>query len=598
MVDAALSSAADSHLSLRRARSRRLLLVLPSLALAALTLGLSVGVLASAPHSALDWALLVPFALVMAWEGLVVWQLVLGFSTWLRGPEALSPLERRAEAVEPVATGLSRTALVIPICDEDPEAVFAYVGIARRSLARTGRVDDVDLHVLSDTRRPALAAEERRLWGALPPSPGLPPVFYRHRAVNTGRKAGNVMEMFDRTGGAYDFAVVLDADSLMSGAAIRRLIRLMEENPRLGIVQTVSYATGHETLFARIQQFAVRVYAPLALRGLDFWQGADSSYWGHNAILRVAPFRAHCRLPVLPGLPPFGGEILCHDVVEAALMARAGWDTRLLPEFDGTWEEMPTNTVDLMGRERRWCQGNLQHARILGLPGLKPASRGHILLGIGGYLTAPLWWLFLLGGALRAGFGPRGGLGLLAYGATERGPAAAGLLALAAVLILVPRVLNLVRAFGDARLRAEFGGTGRLAAGAALEQGIWLLLGPLLSLVNAGFVMWTAAGRVVPWVAQSRADRHVTLAEAWRCHFLQAAVGVILAASAWLAGGWYALWLAPTYIGLIASPLLTSALSRVDLGRLSRRLGLFVTVDDTAPAPEILELRAAATPAA
>ncbi|WP_237479578.1 glucans biosynthesis glucosyltransferase MdoH [Lichenibacterium dinghuense] len=597
MVDAALHSAADAHLSLRRARGRRLLLVLPSLALAILALALSVGVLLSAPHGALDWALLVPFALVMAWEGLMVWQLVLGFASWLRGREALTPLERRAGTVEPVATGLSRTALVVPICDEDPEAVFAYVEIARRSIARTGRVDDVDIHVLSDTRRPAVAADEHRLWAAMPAAPELPAVFYRHRATNTGRKAGNVMEMFDRTGDAYDFAVVLDADSLMSGAAIRRLIRLMEENPRVGIVQTVSYATGHETLFARIQQFAVRLYAPLALRGLDFWQGAESSYWGHNAILRVAPFRAHCRLPVLPGVPPFGGEILCHDVVEAALMARAGWDTRLLPEFDGTWEEMPTNTVDLMGRERRWCQGNLQHARILGLPGLKSASRGHILLGIGGYLTAPLWWLFVLGGAARVLLGPwlgaKGGLGLLAYGATERGPAAAGLLALAAVLILVPRVLNLVRAFGDARLRAEFGGTGRLAAGAALEQGIWLLLGPLLSLVNAGFVLWTVLGRVVPWVAQSRADRHVTLAEAWRCHSTQVMVGVALAVSAWAAGGWYALWLAPSYVGLIVSPVLTSALSRVDLGRLSHRAGLFVTVDDTAPAPEILELRAA-----
>ena len=593
MVDAALSSAAGSPHARRRARSRRLLLVLPSLALAALSLALSVGVLASAPHSALDWALLVPFSLVMAWEGLVVWQLILGFAAWMQGPQALSPLERRAASVEPVATGLSRTALVIPICDEDPEAVFASVEIARRSLARTGRVGDVDVHVLSDTRRSAVAAGERRLWETLPRASDLPTVFYRHRAINTGRKAGNVMELFDRTGDAYDFAVVLDADSLMSGAAIRKLIRLMEENPWLGIVQTVSYATGHDTLFARIQQFAVRVYAPLALRGLDFWQGADSSYWGHNAILRVAPFRAHCRLPVLPGEPPFGGEILCHDVVEAALMARAGWDTRLLPEFDGTWEEMPTNTVDLMGRERRWCQGNLQHGRLLGLRGLKPASRGHILLGIGGYLTAPLWWLFLLGGVLRVMTGPKDGLGLLAYGATERGPAAAGLLALAAVLILAPRVLNLLRAFADARLRAEFGGTGRLALGAALEQGIWLLLGPLLSLVNAGFVLWTVLGRVVPWVAQSRADRHVTLAEAWRCHALQAALGVALAVSAWAAGGWYALWLAPTYLGLIISPVLTSALSRTDLGRLSRRLGLFVTVDDTAPAPELIELRAA-----
>ncbi len=599
MVDATYSDAAASPSPLRHARARRLILILPSVALAILALALSVGVLASAPHSPLDWALLVPFELVMAWECLIVWQLILGFAVWLRGPEALSPLERRARSVEPVATGLSRTALVIPICDEEPAAVFACVEVALRSLARTGRVHDVDVHVLSDTRRAAVAAEEERLWAALPASGGLPRVFYRHRADNAGRKAGNVMEFLDRAGDGYDFAVVLDADSLMSGDAIRRLIRLMEENARVGLIQTVSYATGHETLFARVQQFAVRLYAPLALRGLDYWQGTEGSYWGHNAILRVAPFKAHCRLPVLPGRPPFGGEILCHDIVEAALMARAGWETRLLPEFDGTWEEMPTNTVDLMGRERRWCQGNLQHALVLGLPGLKPGSRGHILLGIGGYLTAPLWWLFIVGGALRVLFGPGGGLGLLAYGATEQGPAAAGLLAMGAALILMPRVLNLARALGDARLRAEFGGMGRLGAGALVEQGVWLLLGPLLSLVNSGFVLRTLCGRVVPWVAQSRADRHVTLAEAWRCHAPQVAVGAVLLASAAVAGGPYALWLAPTCLGLLLSPMLTSALSRTDLGRLSRRLGLFLTVDDTAPPPEILELRAAcaATPA-
>ncbi|WP_204277462.1 glycosyltransferase, partial [Escherichia coli] len=67
-------------------------------------------------------------------------------------------------------------------------------------------------------------------------------------------------------GAEYDFMIVLDADSLMTGAAMRRLVRLMEESPRVGLIQTVSYAAGRDTLFARIQQFAVRLYAPLALR--------------------------------------------------------------------------------------------------------------------------------------------------------------------------------------------------------------------------------------------------------------------------------------------------------------------------------------------
>ena len=279
---------------------RRLIVVLPSLALALALVITAVAVLASAPRPAVDWVLLVPFALVMTWECFIVWQLVLGFIICLQGQEGETKLERRAAALEPIATGRSRTALLVPIHEEDPTAVFNKVKIVLRSIARLGPDDDIDLHVLSDTRTEGVAKGERAEWERLDDDmPGR--CFYRRRLVNTGRKAGNIAEFLDRRGSGYDFAIVLDADSLMSGSAIRRLIRLMEENARIGLIQTVSYATGRETLFARIQQFAVRLYAPLSLRGLEFWQGPEGSYWGHNAIFRIAPFRQHCRLPVLAG---------------------------------------------------------------------------------------------------------------------------------------------------------------------------------------------------------------------------------------------------------------------------------------------------------
>lgn len=571
--------------------TRRLLAVLPSALLAVSLFGSAVAVLARAPRPLIDWAMLVPFALVMMWECFIVWQLVLGFAVWLRGAEGLTPLERRAAALDPIPTGRSRTALLMPIYEEEPEAVFDRVRIMLRSLARLGPCDDVDLHILSDTRDDATAAAEARLWDALDAeAPGR--TAYRRRAVNAGRKAGNIGEFLDRRGQDYDHAVVLDADSLMSGAAIRRLIRLMEEHPRIGLIQTVSYATGRDTLFARIQQFAVRLYAPLSLRGLEFWQGPEGSYWGHNAIFRVAPFHQHCRLPVLSGRPPFGGEILCHDVVEAALLARAGWETHLLPEFEGTWEEMPTNALDLLAREQRWCQGNLQHIGVVGLPGLKAASRTHLALGIGGYLVAPLWCGFLALGALRVLAMPEGqGYGVLAYGLTEPGFAGALLFALSAALILLPRVLNLARALGDGEVRRGFGGTLRLLCGAVLEQALWLLLGPMLLWVTAGFVARAFAGGAVGWASQSRDERHVPVLDAVRRHALQVALGCAFALAAARGGGWLAAWLAPTALGLVVSPLLTALSSRRDLGQLSRRWGLFLTVDDVTPAPEILEFR-------
>ena len=573
--------------------TRRLLAILPSVGLALVLGSLAVAVLARAPRPAIDWVILVPFALVMMWECFIVWQLVLGFAVWLRGADGRTLLERRAAALEPVATGRSRTALLMPIYEEEPGAVFDRVGIMLRSLARLGPCDDIDLHVLSDTRGDETAAAERRLWEALDAAaPGT--TSYRRRPVNAGRKAGNIAEFLDRHGKDYDFAVVLDADSLMSGAAIRKLIRLMEEHPAVGLIQTVSYATGRDTLFARIQQFAVRLYAPLSLRGLEFWQGPEGSYWGHNAIFRVAPFHQHCRLPVLPGRPPFGGEILCHDVVEAALLTRAGWETHLLPEFDGTWEEMPTNAVDLLEREQRWCQGNLQHIGVLGLPGLKAASRWHLALGIGGYLVAPLWCGLLVLGALRVLLLPQGeGYGILAYGLTEPGLAAAGLAALSSALILLPRLLNLVRALGDGTTRRSFGGAARLLGGVVIEQAMWLLLGPMLLWVTAGFVARIVAGRAVGWGSQARGERTVRVADALRRHALLVALGCALAVAALWGGGWLALWMGCTALGLIVSPLLTAVSSRRDLGRLSRRWGLFLTVDDVLPAPEIVEFQAA-----
>ncbi|TXM87142.1 glucans biosynthesis glucosyltransferase MdoH, partial [Methylobacterium sp. WL116] len=356
---------------------------------------------------------LVLFAVVMTWQSFVAWQYLYGLIAAGLGARAKSALERRSETVPAQASGLSRTAAVVAIHAEDPVAVFAALRVMARSLARDAARDgardeslggDIDLFVLSDTRDGAIAAVEEHEFARIQAwretaGPGIPRIRYRRRTENIGRKAGNIAEFTRTYGDQYDFMIVLDADSLMTGATMRRLARLMEESPATGLIQTVSYAAGRDTLFARIQQFAVRLYAPLALRCLETWQGPDGSYWGHNAILRVAAFADHAQLPVLPGRAPLGGEILCHDIVEGGMLARAGWEVRLLPEMGGTWEEMPTNLVDLLGRERRWCQGNMQHLRVLPWPGLRAASRWHLAVGIVSYGVLPLWIAYLVAGA-------------------------------------------------------------------------------------------------------------------------------------------------------------------------------------------------------
>jgi membrane glycosyltransferase len=583
----------------RALRGRRLALAVPSLVTAG---GLAALACLAYPAgvSPLAWAVLVLFALVMGYQAFVACQYAYGFVAALLGDRPKSALERRsleagapaADAGSSTARTAARTAAVVPIHAEDAVAVFARLRVMARSLARAG-AEDIDIFVLSDTRDGAIAAVEEHefarieAWAAT--DPALPRIRYRRRTENVGRKAGNIGEFCRTYGAAYTFMIVLDADSLMSGATMTRLVRLMQESPRTGLIQTVSYAAGRDTLFARIQQFAVRLYAPLALRCLETWQGPEGSYWGHNAILRIEAFAEHAQLPVLPGREPLGGEILCHDIVEGALMVRAGWEVRLLPEMGGTWEEMPTNLVDLLGRERRWCQGNLQHLRVLPWAGLRAASRWHLMVGILSYGILPVWIAFIGLAAWQAG--RTGDLGLLAYGLTGEGAAAHALAALSVAVLALPKLLSLAHVLVSPDRRAAFGGTRALLASAALEQAAWVVLWPVLTLFTAGAVAATFLGRVVRWDTQDRDDRQVSWAEAFRLQADAVVVGALMSCALVFVGDvWLAVWMAPLALALLTSPAQSVWTSRADLGRLARARGLFLNSDDTAQATELAEL--------
>ncbi|SFL25428.1 glucans biosynthesis glucosyltransferase MdoH [Methylobacterium pseudosasicola] len=571
--------------------ARRLALAIPSLATAG---GLAWLAERAYPAGAspLAWTILVLFALVMGWQAFVACQYVYGLVAAILGDRAKSILERRSEAAEIPAASAGRTAAVVAIHAEDAVAVFARLRVMARSLAEA-QARDIDIFVLSDTRDGAIAAVEEhefaRIQAWAEADPALPRIRYRRRTENVGRKAGNIGEFCCSYGAEYAYMIVLDADSLMTGAAMTRLVGLMDESPRTGLIQTVSYAAGRDTLFARIQQFAVRLYAPLALRCLETWQGPEGSYWGHNAILRIEAFAENAQLPVLPGRAPLGGEILCHDIVEGALMVRAGWEVRLLPEMGGTWEEMPTNLVDLLGRERRWCQGNLQHLRVLPWAGLHGASRWHLAVGILAYGMLPLWIAFLGLASWQAA--RTGDLGLLAYGLTGHGAAAHGLAALSLAVLALPKVLSLGHVLASPERRASFGGTKTLLASAALEQVVWVFLWPVLTLFTAGAVVSTFLGRVVRWETQDRDDRQVSWAEAFRLQADAVVVGALIVfALVWIGNAWLGLWLAPLALALLASPAQSVWTSRADLGRAARARGLFLTADDTAQAPELAEL--------
>ncbi|MDR3038466.1 MAG: glucans biosynthesis glucosyltransferase MdoH, partial [Candidatus Adiutrix sp.] len=341
------------------------------------------------------------FTLLFAWISVGFWSSLAGaLILWRR-------CDRFAVTAGPdPAPGLPddfRTALLCPVYNEDPAKVAEGLRTVLRSLAEKGLDRHFDIFILSDTADPDAWVAEEAAWHALRREEKAESrLFYRRRRLNLKRKSGNIADFCRRWGADYRYMIIFDADSLMAGTTLARLVRAMEAHPEIGIIQSPPQAIFSRSLLARAQQFANHLYGPLFAAGLHFWQLGDAQYWGHNAIIRVAPFMAHCQLPRLPGRAPLGGDILSHDFVESALMRRAGYGVWLAYDLPGSWEQTPPSLIDELIRDRRWCQGNLQHAKLLFTRGFFPTHRALFLNGIMSYGSALLWFFFLLASSLEA----------------------------------------------------------------------------------------------------------------------------------------------------------------------------------------------------
>lgn len=468
------------------------------------------------------------------------------------------------DSTDPLPPGA--TAIVMPVYNEDARRVFAGLRAIYESLQATGHLDAFHFYVLSDSTDPNRWIDEEAAWAALVREfDAASRLFYRRRRLNTNKKAGNLADFCRRWGGAYRYMVVLDADSLMSGDTIVQLVRLMEHHPRAGIVQTAPRLIRGTTPFARWQQFASRLYGPVFQAGIGYWQLDESNYWGHNAIVRLAPFLEHCSLPELPGREPFGGRILSHDYVEAALLVRAGWGVWLAAELEGSYEECPGTLIDFAKRDRRWLQGNLQHSWLLAAQGLHTVSRLHLLLGILAYAASPLWLAFLLLSTLLVYRHVATGLtlvprdSLFAALALDFRSQAALLFAGTLGLLFLPKLLALL----DLLLRRgadAFGGWRRVLAGTLLETLCSALLAPVLMLFHSKFILWTLLGRGVAWVAQRRGgDGSPDWREAILTHAGHTATSVLWGAAALALDPVFFLWLGPVLVG----PLLSIPLSLI-----------------------------------
>jgi len=415
-------------------------------------------------------------------------------------------------------------------------------------------------------------------------------IFYRHRAKNTRRKAGNIADFCQRWGTRYDYMVVLDADSLMTGEALVRLVAAMEDNPDTGLIQTLPLLVNRNTLFARAQQFAARIYGPVIAAGLAYWHLGDSNYWGHNAIIRLKAFVEHAGLPDLPGLPPFGGSILSHDFVEGALMRRAGWKLYLTTEITGSYEESPPSLLDFAERDWRWCQGNLQHSRVVPAAGLHWMSRLHLVMGIMSYLVSPIWLLFIVLWILlalqahfvRPAYFPKGFVLVPTWPVFDPQRALQLFVGTMAVLI-APKVFGYILLLKDRQTMRRCGGAVRTGMSVLVEIVLSSLILPVIMLTQSAMVLSIATDRAVGWNTQRRDDSGIPLQVVVRRHFAHTLFGVGLAIVAYSASPVVFAWLSPVVLSLLYAIPISAATGWQGLGRAVRRLGLLVTPEETEP---------------
>jgi membrane glycosyltransferase len=557
-----------------------------------LTTLVALGLMASAFHSnglsPMEFLLLLLYAILFAWICISFWTAFVGFFVILLGRDRWAISRQPGAPPDPAAP--PRTAILMPIYNEDSERVFAGLRAIHQSLAETGQLDGFDFFILSDTRDPDVWVEEELRWQDMVRAlDGKGRIFYRNRPENTSRKSGNLEDFCTRWGGRYRYMIVLDADSIMKGETLVQMVRLMERHPGVALIQTPPVPVNRESLFARILQFASSLYGRMFAAGLNYWQLGESNYWGHNAIIRIQPFLDHCGLPKLPGREPFGGDILSHDFVEAALLRRAGWQVWLAYDLEGSYEEIPPTLIDYAKRDRRWCQGNLQHLRLALSHGFNALSRLHFLMGVMSYAASPLWLLFLIATGVEAYFQTQQepvyffGENWMPVWPVSFAVEMTTVLLVTLTMLFLPKLLALLLLLKEGRLRRAYGGMFEATLSVVLETVFSVLTAPVLMLFQTKFVLAILMRRAVGWPSQQRGDHMTSLREAALAHGGHTVVGVVAGALSYQYVPAFFWWFTPVLLGLLLSVPVSMLSSSITLGRKARELGLFLTPEETEP---------------
>lgn len=539
----------------------------------------------------LDICLIALFVLLFAWITLSFASALAGFFCIVFGAGGKLGIDPQ----RPLPQLQTRTALLMPTYHEDPRRLIAGLQAMYESLATTGQMDQFDFFILSDSRRHDIAqAEEREYTDLCRRLHGENHIFFRRRRDNSGRKAGNIADWVRNFGGAYLQMIVLDADSVMTGEAIVRLVAAMEQHKDVGLIQSLPAVVGGRTLFARMQQFSNRVYGPIVAYGVAWWHGAESNYWGHNAVIRTKAFADHAGLPSLRGLEPFGGHVLSHDFVEAALIRRGGWAVHMVPYLQGSYEEGPPTLTDLLIRDRRWCQGNLQHLNVFHAAGLHWVSRLHMLIGIGHYFTAPLWAMLMLVGIAIPELGSSGTLvskevfSPILYWHSRTDGQVFWIFIWSMAILLAPKIFGYLALLTDRSLRRMCGGAEKMLVSLLLETVLSALMAPVVMYIQSRGVFEVLAGKDSGWDAQQRDVEVVSWPALRRRYAGLTCVGLFIGALAYQVSPHFAAWMSPVITGMLLSIPVVAITSMGRLGDFCRRVGLFSIPEEVAP-PTVLQ---------
>jgi membrane glycosyltransferase len=533
---------------------------------------------------AVDAVLVALFAVTLPWYVIGFWNATIGLAImrFARNPVAtVLPVAGRVRGDEPITAS---TAIVLCIRNEPPERVTRLLEPMLRGLAARGVAGHFHIYVLSDTSEPTIAAAEDASFATLAAEwHGRLALTYRRRTQNVGFKAGNIGDFCERWGKDHDFAVMLDADSIMTVGLVLKLVRIMELDPRLGILQSLVIGMPSASVFARIFQFGMRLGMRSYTIGSAWWQRDCGPYWGHNAIVRLAPFMAHCHLPVLAEGALVKGHVLSHDQIEAVLMRRAGYEVRVLAEEGESFEQNPPTLVEFIRRDLRWCQGNMQYWHFLRLPGLPPVSRYQLLFAILMFLGSPAWMGLLFIGTAAVALAPT-------PADFMRWDAGIALLALVLAMWFAPNIATVIDVLTRPKLRYLFGGGMRFSASFLLTVVFVVLVAPIMWASHTIFLARLLLGRTVGWGAQARDDHEVAWSLAFRQFWPQTLIGlvpVLVLAAAAPAAIPYALLLAG---GPLISIPLAVATAAPAVGRALIAAGLDRLPEETLPPPELQAL--------